>query len=72
MDEFFEVLTWAQLGLHDKPILVLNTKGYWDPLLALLERIVTEGFAEPTILDFVTVVPDAAAMVAALVPVLDA
>lgn len=51
LDEFFEVLTWRQIGLHDKPIFLLNTEGYWDPLLALIERIVTEGFAAPSLSD---------------------
>ena len=37
MDEFFEVLTWAQLDLHAKPILLLNAQGYWDPLIGLIE-----------------------------------
>ena len=43
LDEFFEVLTWKQIGLHDKPILLLNTKGYWDPLADLVEQVITEG-----------------------------
>jgi len=54
LDEFFEVLTWRQLGLHDKPILLLNTNGYWDPLLALNAHVVDQGFAERSLLDFVT------------------
>jgi len=45
LDEFFEVLTWRQLGLHNKPIVLLNIKGYWDPLLALVRHIVDQGFA---------------------------
>jgi uncharacterized protein (TIGR00730 family) len=52
LDELFEVLTWRQLGLHAKPILLLNVEGYWDPLLRLLDGIVAEGFAEPSFLDF--------------------
>ncbi|WP_035248103.1 TIGR00730 family Rossman fold protein [Actibacterium atlanticum] len=52
LDEFFEVLTWRQIGLHDKPILLLNTDGYWDPLLALIDHIVAEGFADDSIKDF--------------------
>jgi uncharacterized protein (TIGR00730 family) len=43
-DEFFEILTWAQLGLHTKPIGLLNTQGYFDPLLMWLDRMVEEGF----------------------------
>jgi uncharacterized protein (TIGR00730 family) len=46
LDELFEVLTWRQLGLHAKPVFLLNVGGYWDPLLALIEHILQEGFAE--------------------------
>ncbi|MEO9826737.1 MAG: TIGR00730 family Rossman fold protein [Paracoccaceae bacterium] len=46
LDEFFEVLTWAQLGLHDKPIVLVNVEGYWDPLIALIENVVDQGFAD--------------------------
>lgn len=66
LDEFFEVLTWRQIGLHDKPIFLLDTEGYWDPLLALIERIVEEGFADPSLRDFATVVADVPALEAAL------
>ncbi len=37
LDELFEVLTWRQLGLHAKPVFLLNVEGYWDPLLTLLQ-----------------------------------
>lgn len=43
-DELFEVLTWAQLGLHEKPIGVLNTAGFFDPLLVWLNLMVADGF----------------------------
>jgi uncharacterized protein (TIGR00730 family) len=49
LDEFFEVLTWRQIGLHEKPILLLNIAGYWDPLLALIDNVIDRGFAEPTL-----------------------
>lgn len=45
LDELFEAITWKQLGLHDKPIILLNTEGYWEPLRALVDHIVSEGFA---------------------------
>jgi len=45
-DELFEVLTWAQLGLHSKPIGLLNTAGFFDPLLAWLDRTVADGFVK--------------------------
>jgi uncharacterized protein (TIGR00730 family) len=43
-DEFFEILTWGQLGLHAKPMGLLNVAGFFDPLLAWLDRAVVEGF----------------------------
>lgn len=52
LDEFFEVLTWAQLGLHAKPIVLINTDGYWTPLLALLDHVIAQGFAKASIKDF--------------------
>lgn len=59
LDEFFEVLTWRQLGLHDKPIILLNVNGYWDPLQGLLDHIVRHEFADASLLDFVKTAPDA-------------
>ena len=46
-DELFEILTWAQLGLHGKPIGLLNVGGYFDPLLTWLNQAVKEGFLKP-------------------------
>ena len=51
MDEFFEVVTSASLGVLKKPILVVNTEGYFDTLERLMNHIVREGFAKPKILD---------------------
>lgn len=45
LDETFEIVTWRQLHLHNKPILVLNVKGYWEPLLAMFDRMRDMGFA---------------------------
>ena len=56
LDEFFEVLTWRQLGLHAKPILLLDVAGYWGPLTTLLDHVVAQGFADESLLDFVTTV----------------
>jgi len=47
LEEFFEILTWAQLGLHRKPCGLLNVQGYFDPLLGLVEHAVNEGFVRP-------------------------
>jgi len=44
LDELCEILTWSQLGLHPKPVGLLNVEGYFDPLLALFDRAVEEGF----------------------------
>lgn len=47
LEELFEVVTWAQLGLHRKPIGVLNAKGFYDPLLAQLDLMVEQGLLKP-------------------------
>ena len=47
LDEAFEILTWKKLKLHNKPIILFNQSGYWDPLLALIDRTIKEGFASP-------------------------
>jgi uncharacterized protein (TIGR00730 family) len=46
-DELFEILTWAQLGLHRKPVGLLNVAGYFDPLLAWVSHMRREGFLWP-------------------------
>ncbi|MFY9240748.1 MAG: TIGR00730 family Rossman fold protein [Roseovarius sp.] len=66
LDEFFEVLTWRQLDLHAKPILLLDIDGYWQPLIHLLDHVIDEGFADGSVRDFYSVVPDVAAALAAL------
>lgn len=47
MDEFCEILSWRQLGIHDKPIGLLNYAGYYDPLLMLFDSMVDRGFLTP-------------------------
>jgi uncharacterized protein (TIGR00730 family) len=47
LDEWFEIWTWAQLGFHHKPIGLLNFRGFFDPLLAQLDRMVEDGFVRP-------------------------
>ena len=66
LDELFEVLTWRQLGLHDKPVFLVNVKGYWNPLLALLDHMVAQGFADAALRDYFKDVPNAAAALEAL------
>ncbi len=72
LDEFFEVLTWRQIGLHVKPIYLLDIAGYWQPLLALLRHVTDEGFAGADMLDAVTLVPDVPALARALEAALEA
>ncbi|HET8726019.1 MAG TPA: TIGR00730 family Rossman fold protein [Alphaproteobacteria bacterium] len=47
LDETFEIVTWKQLGLHDKPIVLVDEAGYWQPLLDLIDHMIDEGFARP-------------------------
>ena len=47
LDEFFEVLTWSQLGFHGKPCALLNVAGYYDRMLAMLDHAVAEGLLRP-------------------------
>ena len=47
LDEFCEILTWAQLGIHNKPAGILNVEGYFDPLLAAIDHAVKEQFIKP-------------------------
>lgn len=66
LDEMFEMVSWKQLGLHDKPILLADIDGYWAPLRALLDHIVDNGFAPPRTRRLVRVVPTVAALMRAL------
>ncbi|HEX6118136.1 MAG TPA: TIGR00730 family Rossman fold protein [Dongiaceae bacterium] len=47
LDETFEIITWRQLGMHDKPIILLNHEQYWDPFLGLVDHVIGNGFARP-------------------------
>lgn len=47
MEELFECLTWKQLGLHGKPVVIVNTNGYFDPVIAALDKMVAEHFMQP-------------------------
>ena len=55
LEELFEQWTWAQLGIHEKPCGVLNVRGYFDPLLAMVGRMAGEGFMAPTYADMLVV-----------------
>jgi uncharacterized protein (TIGR00730 family) len=60
LDEFFEIVTWAQLSIHSKPCLVINTDGYFDFLLRFLDHAVREEFVKPANLKLVQVASDSA------------
>ena len=47
LDELAEVVTWTQLGLHGKPTVLLDVDGFWDPFVALLDRMMVSGFLKP-------------------------
>ena len=66
LDEMFETVSWKQLALHDKPILLVDIDGYWAPLRALLDHIVAEGFARPQTHALLQIVPTVAAAMAVL------
>jgi hypothetical protein len=66
LDELFEVLTWRQLGLHAKPIYLLDIDGYWQPLDALIGHVVDQGFAAPSLRGFYDMVSDVPGLMAAL------
>jgi uncharacterized protein (TIGR00730 family) len=71
LDEFFEVLTWRQLGLHSRPILLLDIEGYWGPLCDMLAHVVTEGFAEASLLGYIGRIADVPTLEAVLREALD-
>jgi uncharacterized protein (TIGR00730 family) len=66
LDEMFEIVSWKQLRLHDKPILLLDIGGYWAPLRALFDHIIETGFAGAQVRGLLQVVPSVAALMAAL------
>lgn len=66
LDELFEVLTWRHLGLHQKPIYLLNINGYWDPLIKLVEHMIRHKFANPSFRSYMSVTTSVAELEAAL------
>src|SRR3954466_11555755 len=60
LDEFFEIVTWAQLNIHSKPCVLINTNGYYNFLLRFLDHAVTQQFVRPANLSLVQVAKDAA------------
>jgi uncharacterized protein (TIGR00730 family) len=66
LDEMVEILSWRQLGLHEKPLVVVDIAGYWSPLAELFEHIVASRFAAPLVPALVSFVPDIMSLFARL------
>lgn len=66
LDEFFEVLTWAQIGLHDKPVFLLDINSFWQPLVRLIDHVIAEGYAEVSLKAKFQAVPSVEALAEAL------
>jgi len=66
LDETIEILSWRQLGLHEKPVFIVDVAGYWSPLAALFDHIAEARFAASLVPALVSFVPDVAALFAAL------
>lgn len=66
LDEMFEALTWAQLGIHSKPLVVLDVHGYFDALMSFLRQAVTQGFILRPIADVLVVETDVNSVVSRL------
>jgi len=66
LEELSEILVERQLAFHAKPLILVNVDGFWDPLLALVERQIAAGLVRPAYRELLTVVPDAAGALAAL------
>jgi uncharacterized protein (TIGR00730 family) len=66
LEELFEVWSWQVLALHAKPVGVLNTNGFWDPLVETLQRVTTHGFMRESTLDDLVVERDLDAALAGL------
>jgi hypothetical protein len=58
LDEMCEVLTWALLGIHQKPVVLINVAGYWNAFLAMLDMAVAAGFLRPAHRSLPLVMPD--------------
>jgi len=66
LDETIEMLTWRQLGLHAKPVLICDVRGSAASFSACIESVVRQGFAEPRVYDFFEVLPGVEAVLARL------
>ncbi|KAJ6425458.1 hypothetical protein OIU84_026102 [Salix udensis] len=59
LEELLEVITWAQLGIHDKPVGLLNVDGYYNSLLSFIDKAVEEGFISPSARNIIVSAPTA-------------
>jgi uncharacterized protein (TIGR00730 family) len=66
LDEMIEILSWRQLGLHDKPVYIVDIAGYWRPLAQLFDHIVASQFATPFVPRLIDFMPDVVALLSAL------
>lgn len=66
LDEMFEVITWRQIKIHEKQVIIFNHNGYWDHLIGLMEHMVSQGFARAETRQFYTVVTTKAELYARL------
>jgi uncharacterized protein (TIGR00730 family) len=66
LDEMFEIMTWRHLGLHDKPIFVVDVAGYWKPLRQLFDHLAATGFTTPLVPRLLNIVPGIAELMTAV------
>lgn len=66
LEEFFEIWTWQQLGLHTKPVALFNVAGFWDPLLAIIDHMAAQGFVRRSFTEALIVESTPEAIIAAL------
>lgn len=66
LEEFFEVWTWLQLGIHQKPVVVYDVRGFWRPMLTMIDRMVEEGFVTDAFRDSLLIVSSPRGLISAL------
>ena len=66
LDEMFEIVTWRKLGLHNKPVFLVDVEGYWQPLRILLDHLVEHRFAAPLVPRLLQIVPGVPELLSAL------
>ncbi len=66
LDEMFEIITWRQLAIHDKPVVLVNIDGYWDPMISMIDGMIEAGFVRPEHKNLFSVVDTVEAIIPAL------